>query len=207
LDGNYRENPPAFWEKSDLSGKPLKANGMIIVDPGHATEFSGFLAEIVPFLPETWGHPRWNKKSALAAALNCHLYGDRVGFSKKGVMYKAIDLETEKPLPDMQALNAGGRLTAPWWNVREHSAAALKLYTLTRDARLIESYRKAQHASYTAYPNQRIMNQMIQTVDPETLEPLDIAPATGNMDAMHDPRSRIREMECLETLVRDANEL
>jgi hypothetical protein len=38
---------------------------------------------------------------------------------------------------------------------------------------------------------------MIQTVDPFTLEPLDIAPATGNLDPMHDARSREREIECL----------
>ena len=42
---------------------------------------------------------------------------------------------------------------------------------------------------------------MIQTIDPLTLEPLDLAPATGNLDPMHDPRSRSREIECLERLI------
>ena len=42
---------------------------------------------------------------------------------------------------------------------------------------------------------------MIQTIDPLTLAPLDIAPATGNLDPMHDPRARVREMECLEELI------
>jgi len=120
-------------------------------------------------------------------------------------MYKAIDLKSEKPLPDSQAIGANGRFTAPWWNVREHSAAALRLYTLTHDERLIDSYRKGQNASYASYPNSRIMDQMVQTVDPETLEALDIAPATGNMDAMHDARSRIREMENLDIIMRENN--
>ena len=42
---------------------------------------------------------------------------------------------------------------------------------------------------------------MIQTIDPLTLEPLDLAPATGNLDPMHDARSRSREIECLEELL------
>jgi len=201
LNNNYRKKPVAFWERSNNDGTPLKVDGIITVDPGHSTEFSGFLAEVIPFLPEDWRSSSWNRSSALEAALNCHLYANRVGFSPKGVMYKAIDLETEKPLPDKQAIDANGRLTAPWWNVREHCAAALRLYTLTKDERLIESYRKAQHASYLAYPNAKIMDQMIQTVDPETLEALDITPATGNLDAMHDPRSRIREIENLKLLL------
>jgi hypothetical protein len=201
LSSNYRNKPVAFWERSNSDGTPLKSDGIITVDPGHSTEFSGFLAELIPFLPEDWRSPNWNRSSALEAALNCHLFAARVGFSPKDVMYKAIDLETEKPLPDKQAIDANGRLTAPWWNVREHCASALRLYTLTKDERLIESYRKAQHASYLAYPNARIMDQMIQTVDPETLEPLDIAPATGNLDPMHDSRSRIREIENLKLLM------
>jgi len=45
------------------------------------------------------------------------------------------------------------------------------------------------------------MDPMIQTVDPDTLEALDIAPATGNLDPMHDPHARIRETENLEILM------
>ncbi|MBL8026534.1 MAG: hypothetical protein JNL74_08990 [Fibrobacteres bacterium] len=201
LDGNYRQDPISFWERSNPDGTPMTIDGITTVDPGHASEFSGFLAEVIPYLPAEWGSSKWNREKALKAALYCHLFAGRVGFSPKGVMYKAVDLYTEKPLPDGQAIGANGRLTAPWWNVREHCASALRLYTLTRDNRLIESFRKAQHASYTAYPNPIIMDQMIQTIDPETLEPVDIAPATGNLDPMHDPRARIREIENLKILL------
>ena len=37
-------------------------------------------------------------------------------------------------------------------------------------------------------------------IDPETLEVLDVQPATGNLDPMHDARARVREIECLEEL-------
>ena len=47
---------------------------------------------------------------------------------------------------------------------------------------------------------------MIQTVDPFSLEPLDIQPATGNLDPMHDPPARLREIECLEQLLRENSE-
>ena len=109
-----------------------------------------------------------------------------------------LSLETREVLPDYQA--GSSEPTAPWWNVREHSAASLKLFTQTGDSRLPETYRRAQNASYLHYPNVRIGGQMIQTIHPYTLEPLDIPPATGNLDPMHDPRARIREIECLETI-------
>ena len=120
-------------------------------------------------------------------ALDICLFAAEIGFSERGVLYKYVDLNTGRPLPDLQA--GVDHPTAPWWNVRELCSAALRLYTLTHDERLIPAYRKAQNASYLVYPNQRIGGQMIQMADPFTLEPLDIAPATGNLDPMHDPRA------------------
>ncbi len=148
--------------------------------------------------------PVGSRERTIAAALRIHLFADRIGFTPAGAMSKYVDLATGRFLPDTQAAAASGaapRLTAPWWNVREHCAAALRLYTLTRDERLVATYRRGQHASYLLYPNQRLGGQMIQAIDPLTLEPLDIAPATGNLDPMHDARSRCREMECLEELL------
>ncbi len=192
----------AFWERSDGAGGPAAdPSGSVVVDPGHATELSGFLAELTRFL-EAEARGR-----VLAAALNIHLFADRIGFTPAGAMSKLVELSTGRFLPDTQAAAASqgpARPTAPWWNVREHSAAALRLYTLTRDERLVESYRRAQRASYLFYPSLRIGGQMIQTIDPFTLEPLDIAPATGNLDPMHDARSRVREIECLEELLAGA---
>ena len=202
LSHHYRDTPSAFWEYSTTSGEPMQDSaGFTVIDPGHASECAGFLAELVPFLPESWGSTRWDRKTVLEAALRIHLFADRIGFLESGAMTKYADLHTGKPLPDTQAADAQGRMTAPWWNVREHCAAALRLYTLTRDTRLLETYRKAQRASYVFYPNKRIGGQMIQTIDPVTLEPLDIAPATGNLDPMHDSRARLREIENLEILL------
>lgn len=193
------ENDGVFWETSDEAGRPIVgSDGTVVVDPGHATELAGFLAELSRFLPGG------SRERVLATALRIHLFADRIGFTPAGAMSKYVDLRTGRLLPDTQAAAASGtpaRPTAPWWNVREHSAAALRLFTLTGDPRLVESYRKAQHASYLFYPNQRIGGQMIQTIDPLTLEALDLAPATGNLDPMHDPRSRMREAECLEELL------
>jgi hypothetical protein len=201
LTRHFQPDPPGFWEKNDLSGRPKpEPSGAVQVDPGHASEFSGFLAELVPFLPESWGHAKWNRKSCLEAALAIHLFAEQIGFSPKGVMFKAVDLNSGDPLPDTQTPQANGKPTAPWWNVREHCASALKLYTLTKDARLPASYQRAQNASYLYYPNKRIGGQMIQMVDPFTLEALDMAPATGNLDPMHDPRARMREIENLEKI-------
>jgi hypothetical protein len=195
----------AFWEASDEAGRPVAdTSGAVIVDPGHATELAGFLSELAPHLPAR------DRERVIAAALAVHLFADRIGFTPSGVMSKYVDLRTGRALPDTQAAAASGgqarptappRPTAPWWNVREHCAGALRLYTLTHDRRLVETYRRAQHASYLVYPTLLLGGQMIQTVDPFTLEPLDLPPATGNLDPMHDPRSRMREMACLEELV------
>ncbi len=202
LENHYREEPPGFWEHSDFAGQPAPDdNGHILVDPGHATECSGFLAELVPFLPEQWGDSKWNRDRVLGAALAIHLFADRIGFSDAEVMPKFADLSTGAMLPDIQAIPDGSTPTAPWFSVREHSASALRLFTLTGDERLLSSYQKAQNASYLHYPNKRIGGQMVQTLHPHTLEALDIAPATGNLDPMHDGRSRVREMENLERLI------
>jgi hypothetical protein len=199
LDHHYDGGRPAFWEISDIEGHPyVDEKGQIAVDPGHTVECAGFLAELIPFLPQQWPGARWSKAKVLQAALNIFTFAAGIGFSDQGVLFKYVDLNTGQPLPDVQA---GVEFpTAPWWNVRELCAAALRLYTLTREERIIPAYRKAQNASYLVYPNQKIGGQMIQMVDPFTLEPLDVAPATGNLDPMHDPRARIREIENLERL-------
>ena len=202
LEKNYREEPPGFWEYSDIEGNPASdRNGHVLVDPGHATECAGFLAELVPFLPARWGDSGWNRDRVLQAALDIHLFAERIGFTDAGVMTKFADLSSGEVLPDIQAVPDGSTPTAPWFSVREHSASALRLYTLTGDTRLLRSYQKAQNASYLHYPNKRIGGQMVQTLHPLTLEALDIAPATGNLDPMHDGRSRVREMENLERLL------
>jgi hypothetical protein len=199
LDNHYDGSKPAFWEQSDVDGRPyVDKEGRVTVDPGHAVECAGFLAELVPFLPETWESTRWNRSRVLQAALNILLFAAGIGFSEKGAMWKYVDLNTGQPLPDTQA--GVDYATAPWWNVRELCAAALRLYTLTRDERIIPIYQKGQNASYLHYPNKNIGGHMIQMVDPFTLAPLDVAPATGNLDPMHDPRARMREIESLEIL-------
>jgi hypothetical protein len=200
LDNHYDGDKPAYWEISDLNGHPyVDEKGRITVDPGHSTECAGFLAELVPFLPQEWGSEKWNKHTVLEAALNILLLVAKIGFSDRGAMFKFVDLNTGEPLSDVQA--GVDYPTAPWWNVREFCAAALRLYTLTKDERIIPAYRKGQNASYLFYPNKNIGGQMIQMVDPFTLQPLDVAPATGNLDPMHDPRARIREIENLEMLI------
>ncbi len=205
LDHHYDGDRPAFWEISDAGGHPyVDDEGRIAVDPGHSAECAGFLAELMPFLPEEWGSERWSRHKVLEAALNILLFAAEIGFSDRGVMFKLVDLTTGEALPDVQA--GVDHPTAPWWNVRELCAAALRLYTLTRDERIIPVYRKGQNASYLFYPNKRIGGQMIQMVDPYTLEPLDVAPATGNLDPMHDPRARMREMENLEILIAEWGE-
>jgi hypothetical protein len=200
LDHHYDGDRPAFWETSDRDGHPyVDERGQTSVDPGHSAECAGFLAELVPFLPEQWGSERWCKAKVRQAALNILLFAAGIGFSDRGVMFKYVDLHTGRPLPDVQA--GVETPTAPWWNVRELCAAALRLYTLTRDRRILPVYQKGQNASYLVYPNKNIGGQMIQMVDPFTLEPLDVAPATGNLDPMHDPRARMREIENLEILI------
>lgn len=194
LGRHFRLEPRGFWEHSDAKGPVENDNGYVVVDPGHATEFAGFLAELTRLSGDN---------RLIDAALAIHLFADEIGFTSGGVMTKYADLNTGEVLGDTQAAAAAGRPTAPWWNVREHAAAALRLYTLTGDERLLHTYRRAQNASYLHYPNERIGGQMIQAVDPWSCEPLDIPPATGNLDPMHDPRARMREIECLELLIND----
>ena len=205
LGHHYDPETHDFWEENDPDGKPwINEAGQQICDPGHTAEACGFFAELCSFLPETdeGAAFRWTRPQILDAILAMNDLVTRHGFSERGVMYKNIDLRTKRGVPDTSGGGAAhGRATAPWWNVREHCAASLRLYELTGDPRCLEGYRKSQNASYLHYPNANIGGLMVQTLDPDTLEPLDIHPATGNLDPMHSARAREREIEALETIL------
>ena len=68
-------------------------------------------------------------------------------------------------------------------------------------------YVKAFNAAYQHYPNRRIGGLLVQNLDAFTLEPLPIFPATGNLDPMHSPRAREREIEALEMMMITQNEV
>ena len=114
-------------------------------------------------------------------------------------MVKTLDLKSM--LGIAEPIHADAQTTtAPWWNVRECAAAAMKLLQLTGDPRMWEIYRKAFNTAYQNYPNRNIGGLLVQNLDANTLEPVPIAPATGNLDPMHSPRAREREIEALECL-------
>jgi len=76
----------------------------------------------------------------------------------------------------------------------------MKLYQLTGDERMWQAYVKSFNATYANYPNPALNGLMIQTLDADTLRPLPYHPATGNLDPMHSPRAREREIEALEAI-------
>ena len=196
LDKHHDPASGAFWESVRPDGQPLPdASGRLLCDPGHSAEFCGFAAELCAFLPDN------GLKSELLAALpRIVAFIDANGYSPAGALYKSVDARGAGGIPDR--VGDGGRAykTAPWWNLRELAAAALKLHQLTGDPGCLRAYRRAFQATYRHYPNQRIGGLMFQTLDAETLEPLPFHPATGNLDPMHCPRAREREIEALELL-------
>ncbi len=205
LTNHYDPATHKFWEENGPDGKAfINEKGQHICDPGHTAEACGFFAELCGMVAEDapgarW---RWSRTGILSAILEMNHLVTTCGYSERGAMFKNIDLRTGHGVPDVSGGGAAaGRATAPWWNVREHAAASIRLYVLTDDERCLEGYRKAFNATYLHYPNQRIGGLMVQTLDPYTLEPLDVHPATGNLDAMHTGRSREREIEALEALL------
>ncbi len=203
LSNHYDPDTGDFWEKNGPDGKPwIDEKGQHICDPGHTAEACGFFAELCDFLPENDdGQWEWSRGDILEAVTAMLDLVNEHGFSPKGVMFKNIDLKTKQGVPDTSGGGAAeNRATAPWWNVREHCAACLKIYQLTGHAACLNGYRKSQNATYLYYPNARLGGLMVQTLDPFTLEPLDIFPATGNVDPMHSPRAREREIEALELI-------
>jgi hypothetical protein len=176
------------------------ANGNIVCDPGHTAEGVGFFAEYLHWLPEHEETTfRFGKNNTVEVLQEILLFVHEHGYSERGVMFKNIDLKTMRGIsetirPDVQTT------TAPWWNVRECAAAAIKLYELTGDPRMWDVYTRAFNAAYQNYPNANIGRLMVQNLDANTQEPVPIAPATGNLDPMHSPRAREREIEALESL-------
>ena len=174
--------------------------GRIICDPGHTAEGTGFFSELYRYLPE---HDetsfRFDKNSMLPVLTDILRFVDRHGYSEKGVMFKNIDLKTMKGASDVTESGNKYR-TAPWWNVRECAAAAIRLFALTGIDEMWAIYKKAFNACYRNYPNMNIGGLMLQTLDADSLEPLPFHPATGNLDPMHSPRAREREIEALEDI-------
>jgi len=205
LSNHYDPETHDFWEENGPDGRPwINEKGQQICDPGHTAEACGFFAELCAFLPEDadGSGRRWSRRAILGAVREMNHLVTEHGFSERGVMFKNIDLRTKQGVPDTSGGGAAaGRPTAPWWNVREHCASSLKLYELTGDERCLKGYRKSQNATYLHYPNANTGGLMVQTLDPYTLEALDIQPATGNLDPMHSARAREREIEALELLL------
>lgn len=192
LKNHYDSASGAFWEYNTPEGTPyVNDKGYLICDPGHTAEFCGFASEFCDFLTE----PERNK--IIPELINILSFIDEHAYSKPGVMFKNIDLKTRTGVADKILPDGREFKTAPWWNVRECSAASIKLYQLSGDSRCLEFFRKAYSAAYLNYPNALIGGLMVQTLDAETLEPLPFNPATGNLDPMHSPRAREHEIEAL----------
>lgn len=178
-------------------------SGWLIGDPGHMAEAAGFIAEFCSFLGSSDMTPEGRSfTDILGFAMHTCMWVSEHGYSSQGLMYKNVDLRTLQGVPDSQLPDGRKCRTAPWWNVREHSAAAIRLFALTKHPECMKAYRKANNASYLNYPNANIGGLMVQTLDADTKEPLPLHPATGNLDPMHTGRSREREIEALEEIRR-----
>ena len=175
----------------------VNERGHVICDPGHAAEGAGFFAELSQYMDEDDKTNFKTKRENIIAILEDVVsYVDKNGYTDTGIMCKHFDLLTVKPIADIE--KEGKRyITAPWWNVRETAAAALKLFQLTGNQRMWDIYKRAFNATYKNYPNAAIGGLMLQTLDTETMQPLPFPPATGNLDPMHSPRAREREIEAL----------
>jgi mannose/cellobiose epimerase-like protein (N-acyl-D-glucosamine 2-epimerase family) len=172
--------------------------GRIICDPGHTAEGVGFFSEFHRYLPDDDATSfRYKKDTMLPVLTDILKFVHAYGYSDNGVMYKNIDLKTMAGAADVIDDSKEYR-TAPWWNIRECSAAAIRLFALTGEDVMWDIYKKSFNACYQNYPNMNIGGLMLQTLDADTMKPLPFHPATGNLDPMHSPRAREREIEALE---------
>ena len=171
--------------------------GHVVCDPGHAAEGAGFFAELSQYMPENdKTNFKVNRNNIIPILEDVVNYVGNNGYAETGLMCKHFDVLTGKPIADIEK-NGQSYITAPWWNVRETAAAALKLYQLTGNQRMWDVYKRAFNTTYANYPNTAIGGLMLQTLDAVTMQPLPFPPATGNLDPMHSPRAREREIEAL----------
>jgi mannose/cellobiose epimerase-like protein (N-acyl-D-glucosamine 2-epimerase family) len=192
LKYHYDPQDGKFWEENTEDEKPfVNDKGHWICDPGHTAEFCGFAAEFCDIT---------KRKNIVPELIKILSWVNDNAYSQAGVMYKNIDIFTMSGVSDRTENNGREYKTAPWWNLRECSAAAIKLYQLSGNEKCLHIYKKSQNATYLNYPNQNTGGLMVQTLDADTLEPLPFYPATGNLDPMHSPRAREREIEALKSL-------
>ena len=192
LEFHFDHKNGKLWEYNTLDGKPfINEKGHWICDPGHTAEFCGFASEFCDISGD---------KRIVPELIKILSFINENAYSPVGLMYKNIDLYSLCGITDKIGADGKEYKTAPWWNLRECTSAAMKLYQLSGDKKCLSIYKKAQNATYLNYPNQNIGGLMVQTLDAETLRPLPFHPATGNLDPMHCPRAREREIEALELL-------
>ncbi len=175
----------------------INNRGHVVCDPGHAAEGAGFFAELSQYMPiDDKTNFKVKRNNIIPTLEGVVDFVDRVGYADTGVMCKHIDMLTGKQIADIEK-DSKQYITAPWWNLRETAAAAIKLYQLTGNEQMWKIYKRAFNATYNNYPNEAIGGLMLQTLDAETMQPLPFPPATGNLDPMHSPRAREREIEAL----------
>lgn len=171
--------------------------GYIVCDPGHAAEGAGFFAELSQYMPkDDKTNFKVHRNNIIPILENVVSYVDKNGYTDTGVMCKHFDIITGKPVADIEK-DGVSYITSPWWNLRETAAAAIKIYQLTGSSQMWNVYKRAFNATYKNYPNAAIGGLMLQTLDAVTMQPLPFPPATGNLDPMHSPRAREREIEAL----------
>lgn len=178
------------WEYNDHHDSPyIDAHHVLLCDPGHSAEALGFMAELEALAPSTPASVSWMPRAV--AFINRHAYSDT------GLMFKNLDALSGRGLSDQRLPDGHPVRTAPWWNLRECSAASLRLYVLTGEEICLQSFTRAHRTSMQHYPSPWCPAILLQTLDADTAAPLPLHPATGNIDPLHDARATERELDAL----------
>ncbi|HJN17468.1 MAG TPA: hypothetical protein QGH10_18325, partial [Armatimonadota bacterium] len=210
LTYHSRPSDGAFWEVRCPTGPVRNADGRVVVDPGHAIEFTGFAARFARYLTEPDASRVRNSVRTILE------WVARAGVHPtEHLLYKNVDRDTGEAIADVHVQNPrgfvsepvfeshfGGRdapvqiATLPWWAPWELLAAAACLRGGAED-RLDPTIALTVRAIFKHYPNDVIEGLCLQTTGDGFLSYVDIPPAMPALDLMHVHRPArvfIREM-------------
>lgn len=203
LENHHRAEDHALWEVSRDGTGVKNADGVVVTDPGHSIEFTGFASRFAAFLPGDEG------AELLSTCRDVFLWAASRGFHpRRDLVYKNVDRDTGQPIPDAAIgdardvvapevyrehfanRSAPARIaTFPWWAPWELVAAGSILRRGdTRDA-VDGMVLRALRGIFDYYPREAIGGLRCQTIGDGFFQYVDIPPATATLDLMHCHRS------------------
>lgn len=176
-----------MWEFTDDAREPYVRDGVLLSDPGHATEFVGLSLKLTGIAKATSDHQAL--ETVLPEVLRRNFMN---GFAKSGCgIVKSVNLITRQPVDSMM----------PWWSLPETMRAAIEAASIAPDGPDKDFFysmaARCSNAFLGHYVRPDIDLMSTQTLDEQGI-PVAVIPATPDADPGY--HTGLSLIDCLDLL-------